>query len=173
MSATRDLWKIPPAHIVELAIEVAGWSPCRSKRGVVVFDPQTGNVVSHGHNVKPAGCDGSSQCKSTCRAEAVHAEQAALLASCSNARGCDLLHVKAVDGRLVVSGGPSCVQCSKLALYAGIAGVWLNHEEGWKRYDIQEFHHLSVAADVPARAADAASLSDEASRAPKSKGVSE
>jgi hypothetical protein len=62
-----------------------------------------------------------------------------------HAQGCDMLHVKTVDGELVPSGGPSCVQCSKLALAAGIAGVWLFHEDGWRRYGAVEFHELSLA----------------------------
>jgi hypothetical protein len=56
------------------------------------------------------------------------------------------LHVKTVNGELVPSGGPSCVQCSKLALVCGIAGFWLYHEEGWRRYPMQEFHQLSIEA---------------------------
>jgi len=137
----------PPAHIVDLAVQISTWSPCRSKRGVVVFIGD--DVVSHGHNKKPAGfdCDGSEECKATCRAEAVHAEQMALLtAGYSRAWCADLLHVKTVDGRLVPSGGPSCVQCSKLAAYCGVAGVWLYHDAGWRRYPIADFHRLSLEA---------------------------
>ena len=139
----------PPKHIVELAIEVAGLSPCRSKRGSVIF--AAGDVIAHGHNHKPSGfeCDGSAACKATCRAEAVHAEQVALLQAGHAARGAEMLHVKAVDGQLVPSGGPSCVQCSKLGLYAGVAGIWLYHEQGWRWYDAAEWHRLSLAATRP------------------------
>jgi deoxycytidylate deaminase len=135
---------------VDLAIEASGWSPCRSKRGVVIF--RDGNVVSHGHNFKPEGfaCDGSEVCKATCRAEAVHAEQDALMAADWGARGAELLHVKSVDGALVASGGPSCVQCSKLILACGVAGIWLYHADGWQRYDATEFHRLSLAAEARA-----------------------
>jgi hypothetical protein len=52
---------------------------------------------------------------------------------------------------LVPSGGPSCAQCSKLALAAGIVGVWLYHENGWRRYGAGEFHRLSLLALVDAR----------------------
>jgi deoxycytidylate deaminase len=144
----------PPAHIVELAVQVAGWSPCRSKRGVVIF--RGDDVVTHGYNYKPSGfdCDGSEACKSTCRKEAIHAEQQALLSAGTKASGADMLHVKAVDGALVPSGGPSCVECSKLAKAAGIAGFWLYHDQGWRRYDISEFHALSLAA--PAASSGAA-----------------
>ena len=140
---------IPPAHIVDLAIEVSTWSPCRSKRGVVIFNGE--NVVSHGYNYKPRGfdCDGSAACKATCRDEAVHAEQQALLVVGRKASGADMLHVKTVDGRLVPSGGPSCVQCSKLAAVVGIAAVWLYHADGWRRYEMSEFHKLSLTVGVP------------------------
>lgn len=136
----------PPPHVVELAIEVSACSPCQSKRGAVLFKGDY--VVSHGFNYKPRAfaCDGSDTCKATCRSEAVHAEQQALL-SADHPHGADLLHVKTIDGKLVPSGGPSCVECSKLALAAGIAGVWLFHAvDGWLRYDIEDFHRLSLGA---------------------------
>lgn len=141
----------PPEHIVALAIEVSGWSPCRSKRGVVIFRGE--NVVSHGYNYKPRGfdCEQTDECKRTCRKEAVHAEQQALLSAQSmpgRSEGADMLHVKTVSGALVASGGPSCVECSKLARACGIAGVWLYHEAGWRRYEISEFHQLSLEALV-------------------------
>lgn len=135
----------PPRHIVDLAIEVSTWSPCRSKRGVVIFSGD--DVLSHGHNSKPSGfeCDGSEACKATCRREAVHAEQRALLNLRSPAT-CEMLHVKTVDGALVPSGGPSCVECSKLLVAARVTAAWLYHEHGWQRYVMAEFHRLSLSA---------------------------
>lgn len=134
----------PPRHIIDLVVEVSQWSPCRSKRGVALF--RGDDAVTYGYNYKPRGfdCDGSEACKATCHMEAVHAEQQALLLAGMRASGCDMLHVKTVDGRLVASGDPSCVQCSKLALAAGIAGVWLYHESGWRRYEASEFHRISL-----------------------------
>lgn len=139
----------PPQHVVDFAVEVSQWSPCRSKRGVVVF--RGDDIITHGHNYKPRGfeCDGSAECKATCRVEAVHAEQHALLYRGSDARGADMLHVKTTNGALVPSGGPTCVQCSKLMVAAGMAGMWLFHADGWRRYDIAEFHRLSLAAPDP------------------------
>lgn len=139
----------PPSHIVDLAVEISVMSPCRSKRGAVVFQPSNGNLVSHGYNYKPRGfgCDGSEVCKQTCRTEAIHAEQQALFAGGKWVEGSDLLHVRTIDGLVVPSGGPSCAQCSKLALVTGIVGVWLFHETGWRRYAIVEFHQLSIEAD--------------------------
>lgn len=136
----------PPAHLVEFAVEQAMHSPCRSKRGSVIFLGD--DIVSHGYNYRPlVACDGSPDCKATCRQTAVHAEQVALLAAGSSRAWCaDMLHVKAIDGKLVPSGGPSCVQCSKLGLVAGIAGIWLYHEDGWRRYSGEEWHRLSLLA---------------------------
>ena len=136
----------PPQHVIDFAVEVAGWSPCRSKRGVVIF--RDDDFVSHGYNYKPRGfdCDGSDACKATCRIEAIHAEQQALLFAGAKAVGADLVHVKAVGGGLVPSGGPSCVQCSKLVLALMLSGVWLYHETGWQRYEPAEFHQISLEA---------------------------
>lgn len=137
-----------PLEILDAAMYRAARSPCRSQRGAVVFRYVPFSVISLGHNQKPAGfgCDRSDACKATCRVEAIHAEQQALLNAGPAAYGADLLHVKIVAGQLVPSGGPSCVQCSKLALAAGIVGVWLFHDAGWRRYDANEFHRLSLAA---------------------------
>lgn len=138
----------PPQRFIDTAVELSTMSPCRSKRGVVIFRENL--RIASGYNFKPRGfdCDGTEACKATCRAEAVHAEQMALLKAGLHAQQCDLLHVKSVGGQLVPSGGPSCVQCSKLALASGIAGVWLFHSDGWRRYEIAEFHQLSLLAVI-------------------------
>jgi deoxycytidylate deaminase len=140
----------PPQDVVAHAINAAVTSPCQSKRGVAVFRyGETGRPVmvttGFNHQVKPLVCDGSDACKSTCRHKAVHAEQDALLLVGPRAEGCDLLHVKVMDGQAVPSGGPSCVQCSKLIVRAGVAGVWLLHAMGWRRYDAEVFHALSLS----------------------------
>ena len=149
-TAPQEADENPPAGVIAIACEQAAFSPCRSKRGAVVFSQANVGVVIHGrgHNRKPEGfsCDGSAECKESCRIEAVHAEQRALLNAGWSADGADLMHVKVVDRALVESGGPSCVECSKLALAAGITGVWLYHGLGWKRYKTAEFHALSLAA---------------------------
>lgn len=123
----------PPQRVVDFAVRMASWSPCRSKRGAVIF--RGDEVVAGGNNYKPRGfdCDGTAECKATCRVEAVHAEQEALLSAGWASRDAELVHVKVVNGQLVPSGEPSCVHCSKLALAGGIAFVWLFHEDGWKR----------------------------------------
>lgn len=135
----------PPAEMVHVAVSVAAQSPCLSQRGAVVFDKHV--VTGFGCNDKPNGftCDRTEHCKATCRVEAVHAEQIALLKAGRYAHGCDLLHVKVVDGALVPSGEPSCVECSKLMVAAGIDGVWLYHDDGWRKYAMREFHGRSLA----------------------------
>lgn len=141
---TETLRQEPPPHIVKFAVKASQRSPCRSKRGVVLFVGD--HVVTHGYNYKPRGfdCDGSELCKATCRAEAIHAEQQALLSAGPRAKWADLVHVKTVDGELVPSGGPSCVACSKLILVAGVVDVWLYQSDGWHCYTAQEFHRASL-----------------------------
>lgn len=142
----------PPAHIVIHAVQMAGYSPCRSQRGAVAFVPRGGgSLIGAGWNRRQGpACDGSAECKATCRGTALHAEQAAILSSGTAIEGCDMLHVKIVGGALVASGGPSCLECSKLMLAAGVEGVWLYHEDGWRRYPIKEFHALTLEALVGA-----------------------
>jgi deoxycytidylate deaminase len=143
---TPELQTQPPQDAIDAAVSFSKLSPCRSKRGVAIFFDE--QVRGGGYNYKPGGlCDGSEACKATCRDEAVHAEQQALLSLGRRSNGCEMLHVKTVDGVLVPSGPPSCVQCSKLALAAGIAAVWLfRGEDGWVRYPANVFHDLSLRA---------------------------
>src|SRR5690242_11433875 len=70
---------IPAQRIIDEAIRQSCLSPCRSKRGAVIFFG-TG-IIASGHNFKPRGfeCDGSAMCKATCRTSAIHAEQEAIL----------------------------------------------------------------------------------------------
>jgi len=137
---------------VRIALEAAAESPCRSQRGAVAFtgDDESGReLVAVGFNVKPDGsCDGSEECKATCRRQAVHAEQALIASGVDLASGgvVEVIHVKRAGGRLAVSGGPDCLECSKLLQFAGVAAVWLYHAEGWRRYPIEEFHRLSIEA---------------------------
>lgn len=134
----------PPRFVVHAAIEAAQRSYCRSQRGAATFFD--GRLLSVGFNQKPPGflCDSSDACKASCRFEAVHAEQVALI-GCLQPKGADMLHVKVVSGHLVPSGEPSCVECSKLILGAGLLGVWLFHEGvGWRRYGADDFHLRSL-----------------------------
>lgn len=97
----------------------------------------------------PAGtrCTSDQACKSSCATFAIHAEQDVLLQAGREADGSEMLHLKTVDGAIVRSGPPSCVQCSKLMLQAGVVAVWLCHEGGWRRYSVAEFHRASAIAN--------------------------
>lgn len=137
----------PTRLLVERATAAARCSPCQSKRGVVVF-LETYEIIGTGWNAA-RDCDGGDACRSTCSRVAVHAEQAALLSCDGDTVDADMLHLKIVDGNLVPSGPPSCIECAKLALYAGIAGFWLYHEAGWVRYAMREFYDLSLVNARP------------------------
>lgn len=135
---------------LERAIRVARDGPCqKSRRGVVVWH---GNTAFFGwnHPPKPFVCDGSAECKAACGKVCVHAEAHAILATTKGnpdpwfLDGAEMLHVKVVDGKAVPSGEPSCWQCSRLILEAGISGMWLLHEEGLRRYTAEEFHQLTL-----------------------------
>lgn len=143
---TRNRPPITFDDFVAIALEASTSSPCqKSKRGAVAFRDR--ELVALGWNHRPDGaaCDGSERCRANCAREAVHAEQV-LIVSTADLDGADVIHVKSIDGRLVESPGPKCVECSKLLTAAGAAAVWLYHLEGWRRYEIAEFHRLSLAA---------------------------
>lgn len=120
-------------------------SPCQSKRGVVIWDSKGVVSIGHNHQPSPFPCDGSDRCKENCGKTAIHAEQhAILLAERNRLVGSQMLHVKTVDGEIVPSGQPSCLECSKLILEAGIAYMWLFHENGWMWYTASEFHRATA-----------------------------
>jgi deoxycytidylate deaminase len=143
---------LPPLSAVDAAILSATESPCRSQRGAVIFQPATasraGFIVARGFNAPPPPlrCDRSDRCRISCSRAAVHAEQRALLDAGRSAQFAEMLHVKVQEGELVASGPPSCVECSKLALAAGISGFWLYHAAGWAHYTMLGFHGISLAA---------------------------
>jgi deoxycytidylate deaminase len=127
----------PPDQVVKLVLEVASRSPCRSKRGVVLYDPR-GAPSGAGHNGPPNDtCPGRAICTGTCSQRAVHAEVRALRAAqigrtATAALGgrlepLDLVHVeRAADGGVVVCDGPSCRGCAAQILDSSFVGwVWL------------------------------------------------
>lgn len=140
------------------AIRAGGFSPCtKSKRGVVIWSKEAPDVLGFGwnHPPEPYQCDGSNSCRASCGKIAVHAEQAALL-QCRDlgrvVRGAEMLHTKVVLVAgvwvSVFGGPPSCPDCSKLILEAGIDGMWLVEErEGQPvlmRYSAVEFHNQTL-----------------------------
>lgn len=136
-----------------MAVGVANTSPCEEEEHGAVVVTSNHQAVFRGHNGPPAGvsCTAGDTCRSTCRARSVHAEARAIHLAGHQARGSELVHVKVVNGALVTSGRPSCGQCAKAAMDAGIAGVWLYHqfEDGprWYRYRMAEFHALSLVGE--------------------------
>lgn len=159
----------PPASLIEAAVKAALMSPCmKSKRGVVIFrarpeifrradvlDDAGTCAFIYGFNHPPARftCAGDEACRAACSKVAVHAEQHALvrLREVGSLRGrVEALHVKVVDGALVAGGGPSCVECSKLLLEAGVSAMWLYEARPdggvWIRYEMERFHFLSLEA---------------------------
>ena len=71
----------PPDQTIKLALEIAARSPCRSKRGVVLYD-SLGAPCGAGHNGPPNdACPGREICAGACSQLAVHAEVRALRAA--------------------------------------------------------------------------------------------
>jgi len=147
----------PPDWVIELAAREAARSPCaKSKRGVVMW-VRGSQVAILGHNRPALGeCEGSDRCRRDCARRCVHAEQMALLVGSETSADVeplsdwDLLHLKVdSDGMPLSSGGPSCLECSKLILHAGIGGVWLLQQgQGWVRRTADEFHRVTLLATV-------------------------
>lgn len=137
----RDAWE-------EYAVKAAARATCeKSKRGVIIVNPFKDEPLSFGWNGPPAPfeCAGSDFCREVCNQVAVHAEARALMSAIPPVKGRDLVHIKVVEGRAVPSGGPSCWQCSRLIVEAGIRNVWLKHEaEGWRPYSAEEFHRKTL-----------------------------
>lgn len=132
---------------LERAINMARQSPCqKSKRGVVIWHPDAFDILCANHNHPPRGfsCNGSKECRANCGKHCVHAEMAAIIDAKTGLWGFHMLHVKVVDGEAVASGPPSCADCSKHILAAGISHMWLLHEGGLRGYTADEFHELSL-----------------------------
>ena len=135
-------------NLLPQAAVVAVKSPCaKSKRGVLVFRSD-GTVVGRGVNAQPApfACDGSETCRASCAKLCEHAEQAALrdAGRLHPQAVLHMLHVKVVNGVAVPSGPPSCWQCSRAILAAGISTVWLLHEDGVRGYSAEDFHRRTL-----------------------------
>ncbi len=156
----------PPPELVALAVANAHLSPCaKSMRGAVLF-VSAGRTKMHasGWNKPALGeCQKNDACRAACARHCVHAEQMALVTGAAilthakgQSRNVEMIHAKAapLPGGLVSSGPPSCIECSKLMLLAGVTAVWLFHEAGWKRYEMQAFHKATLETlglPVPAR----------------------
>lgn len=132
---------------LERAVRMGAQSPCaKSKRGVVIWHPDLFDILCANHNRPPRGfsCNGSEACRANCRKHCVHAEMAAIIDAKNGLHQMHMLHVKVIDGEAVPSGPPSCTDCSKHILQAGIRTMWLLHEDGLRGYGAEEFHELSL-----------------------------
>lgn len=151
----------PYSPAIEYALDAAAKSPCRSKRGVAIY--QENHVISVGWNGPPADlpCPGREKCAGNCGKRSVHAEIRALRDAANRrsvglfgSNGVQLVHVELAPGSagehagIVACGGPSCWQCAREILDVGfIDGVWL-YERGndpcddpsWLRYSADEFY---------------------------------
>jgi len=143
----------PPDKAIQAAVRAANRSPCaKSKRGVVLYRPAVAGgyrILSASFNSppEPFRCKGDATCRASCSKVCGHAEAGALL-SCREpiTAAVSMLHVKTVEGVLVPSGGPSCWQCSRLILQAGVPWMWLYQKAGWVRYSADIFHRLTLRA---------------------------
>lgn len=133
------------------AVGIGLLSPCaKSRRGVVLFHREEGVVAAgFNHPPFPFACNGSSQCREHCNKICVHAEMSALHAfrrrrSPLAPADLEMLHVKVVGRQAVPSGNPSCWQCSREVLEAGIPTFWLLHEDGLRSYSAEEFHAATL-----------------------------
>lgn len=157
-TARAAMWMIPGINIsftrpiqnefqaLALAENLALFTECQSKRGVVIWSPITKTVLSIGINRQPVGfpCGGTDECKRSCGRTAIHAEESAIIHAKMDLSGASLLHVKSSAGGIIPSGRPSCVRCSGMILESGIETVWLYHADGLKSYTAKEFHRLSM-----------------------------
>jgi deoxycytidylate deaminase len=125
----------------EAAVNAAKQSPCaKSKRGVAIW--RVGSMVGVGFNRPPPGmaCDGSMSCIDACSKLCLHAERVALNEAGKCAQGSSLVHVEVIGEEPVVSGPPSCWQCSRDILDARIKSVWLLQTRGLVEYTALNFH---------------------------------
>lgn len=147
--------KIPSHQMyIDAAINEAWKSSCwKSKRGVVIV--KNGAIIARGHNDPPKGMlctytDEPPKCFDICSKYSVHAEQNAILDGLlkgKNLKDSKMYHMKIKHGKIesvlpVKSKG--CVDCSKLILQLEIAGIFLQHDDGYAFYDAKELHELSL-----------------------------
>jgi deoxycytidylate deaminase len=108
-----------------------------NKRGAVLAAGY--DILGRGHNAPPPGYGLPTVC----------AEMNALLDALNRRtwmRGGRVYSINTVDDLVIRSPPPSCVDCSKNLLTAGIEGVVLwNGEEGFAFYPAKELLYLSLA----------------------------
>lgn len=154
----------PPDEMVEAAEQAAEASPCaKSTRGVVTWVHLPSRILRLSSTwngpPQPFTCLKTDECKNTCNKRCNHAETRAIRRMWQTIHvggysGDDfmisdvqMLHIKLDRGQGVPGGPPSCWQCSREILDAGIAGIWLwelypeaEYSGEWKFYTPLDFH---------------------------------
>jgi deoxycytidylate deaminase len=164
----------PPEWAIEDAVDAARLSPCQKRKvGISVYyslRPLEGGrelaqaTSASGYNGPPwtwdgddpdveGACDGSEACRRDCARRCVHAEPRAIDAITQDRRDYGhrlrLVHVKLDDaGKVMACDGPSCIDCSKQILDAGIGGIWLyeqvpDGDPAWRYYRALDFHEAT------------------------------
>lgn len=127
----------PEPFMIAKTLSVAAQSPCRSKRGVSLFNCRTGAFRGSGFNGPPRGapCPDRDVCAGACGQRCVHAEMRALRDAAVWARyhqmdDIELIHIELTDdGGVKPCSGPSCWQCAREVLDVEfVQGVWLYEE---------------------------------------------
>lgn len=146
MEASEEGETIVTEPSVDEMIEAARHlvASCQKSRRVVFLKPRDEEIMIFGTNTPFIACTGTAECRRDCGKICVHAEQAALISAGPKAMGSEVFHLKIEDEKPVFSGPPSCVECSKLMLHAGVSGVWLYQESGWRRWTAVEFHEETL-----------------------------
>jgi deoxycytidylate deaminase len=149
--SSKDLVRMFPAPPLPWLLAAGGMSRCKkSQRAAVLMPRETGKVYIGWNGPALGACDGSEACRRDCPRICIHAEQDALRQAGVDASGGEMFHLKVEgSGTAMPSGPPSCVECSKLMLAAGVAGVWLlqrklGGELAWGRWTAEAFHRQTL-----------------------------
>lgn len=141
----------PLAEALDAALAAAFEPGCaKDRRGAAVWHSVFGNLTAASNGPpRPFACDASEACRAACGKLAAHAEMRAVLtylriAAGRGVRDFTVLHIRIVDGGPAPSGPPSCITCSRDMLEAGARSIWLWHADGWREYQADEFHALSL-----------------------------
>lgn len=146
----------PSGRILDAVVRTASLGPCaKSKRGAIVFSRNPEVIYGNAHNSPPwpYECSKTDDCKKDCGRICIHAEQRAILQMLAGDYQprpsyreveLEIVHAKAVDGKLVGSREPSCDQCSKLIIEACVSRVWLFDGTSWNSWDAASFHRATL-----------------------------
>ncbi len=143
-------------YFLDKAVEVAKNSTCkRSKCGSIIV--KDNEIIGKGFNSPPGNLESQRRCdnskdsynkKVTDKTCCVHAEQRAIMDALKNnsekIKNSTLYFIRLGENDTKsFAGKPYCTICSKMALDVGIKFFVLLHEEGIKKYPIEEYNDLS------------------------------